>query len=134
MICLYAETHLSTFAFIFYACIWIPFLHITQTVARFFTFLLDPHRQPENSHFEENPEWELDLPVSQFQDFGLIEENRGGDNDSEEMCSICLMEFLKEDFVNKLPKSMVLRVRSSPCKMWASDPFCVNLSSVHDSN
>ncbi|KAI3466550.1 hypothetical protein Pfo_023213 [Paulownia fortunei] len=157
MICLYAETHLSKFAFILYACIWTPFLRVTQAAVRFFTFLLDPHHQPVNSHFEENPEWELDLPVSQFQDLELSNKNGGEAIDSEEMCSICLMEFEKQDLVNKLPRcghvfhmgclekwldrcqftcplcrSSVLRVRSSPCKMWAS-AFCINLPPAHDS-
>ncbi|GFQ01145.1 E3 ubiquitin-protein ligase rha1b [Phtheirospermum japonicum] len=157
MICLCAETHLSTLAFTFYACVWIPFLHITQTALRFLTFLLDPHHQPETSHSEENPDWELDLPITQFQDSELSDENGGENIDGEEMCSICLMKFLKEDFVNKLPKCghvfhvgclekwldrcrftcplcrcCVLRVRSSPCRMWTS-PFCIDLPTANHS-
>lgn len=158
MICLYGETHLSTFTLIFYTFICIPFLQITQAAVRFFTFLLDPHHQPESSYSEENPEWELDLPVSQFQDLELSNKNGGEEIDSDqEMCSICLMEFEKEDLVNKLLRcghvfhmgclekwldrcqftcplcrSSVLRLRSSPCKMWAS-PFCINLPHAHDS-
>ncbi|KAL3614977.1 hypothetical protein CASFOL_040638 [Castilleja foliolosa] len=156
MISLYPETHLSILAFIFYAFIWIPFLHITQTALRFLTFLLDPHHQPESTHSEENPVWELDLRVTQIQDSNG--QNGGEKMDGEDMCSICLIKFLKEDFVNELPKCghvfhvgclekwldrcrftcplcrrCVLRVRSSPCKMSAS-PFCIDLqAAINDS-
>ncbi|KAL0321116.1 UNVERIFIED_CONTAM: E3 ubiquitin-protein ligase RHA1B [Sesamum radiatum] len=160
MICLYAETHLSTFTLILYTFVWIPFLQITQTFVRFFTFLIDPHRQAcSSSSCDENPEWELDLPVSRFQELELMSNKNGGeascDDHGDEMCSICLTEFEKEELVNKLPKcghvfhvgclekwldrcqftcplcrSMLLHVRSSsPCKTWASSssPFCINL-------
>ncbi|PIN22373.1 hypothetical protein CDL12_04912 [Handroanthus impetiginosus] len=159
MICLYAEIHLSNFTFIFYTCICIPFLQIIQTIQRIFTFFLDPHFTPENTRFEENPDWELDLPVCEFQDLELRDKS-GGEvaiSSTEEMCSICLMEFQQQDLVNKLPKcghvfhmgclekwldrcqftcplcrSFVLQVRSSPpCKMQTS-VFCINLPAARD--
>ncbi|KAL3820738.1 hypothetical protein ACJIZ3_006643 [Penstemon smallii] len=147
MICLYAESHLCTFTLIIYNFIVIPFLQITQSILRFFTYLFNPHQLPENhDHFQET-QCEINLPVSRFQD--LDSSNKGSIDDEEEMCSICLMEFQNEDLVNKLPKcghlfhmecmekwldrcqftcplcrSLVLDVHSSPCKNWASD-FCV---------
>ncbi|KAH6824504.1 hypothetical protein C2S53_006966 [Perilla frutescens var. hirtella] len=142
MICLYGETHLSsTFAVIFYTCICTPFLQITHTVVRFCKFLLDPHHQTESSYSGENPDWELNLPVSRFEG-----------RDDEEMCSICLVELEGEDSVNKLPKcghvfhaecmekwidrcqftcplcrSSVLRLRSSSC-LSPPPPFCFDYS------
>ncbi|KAL8045973.1 hypothetical protein ABFX02_08G149100 [Erythranthe guttata] len=156
MICLYAENNLSTITFIFYTYICIPFLQITQSISRFFIFLVDPHHQlsaaDQSSHCQ--PEWELDLPVSQFQEL----EYSSSIDDNEEVCSICLMKFLTEDTVNKLPKcghvfhmeclekwldrcrftcplcrSSLLSVRSSsPCKTRASPPLSINLT-AHDS-
>ncbi|KAI3456481.1 hypothetical protein Pfo_013144 [Paulownia fortunei] len=150
MICIYAESHLCSLTLIFYTCLWIPFLQTTQSILRVFTFLLNPHDQMENAHFEEAPLCELDLRVSRFQDLEFSNKNRGeAINNEEEMCSICLAEFEKEDLVNKLPRcghifhmecmeqwldrcqftcplcrSLVLPATSSPCKMWAS-AFCV---------
>lgn len=150
MICIYAESHLCTFTLIFYTCVWIPFLQTTQSILRIFTFLLNPHDQLENAHFEETQVCELDLPVSRFQDLGFSYGNRGeAINNEEEMCSICLMEFEKEDLVNKLSRcghlfhmecmekwldrcqftcplcrSLVLHPTFSPCKM-SNVGFCL---------
>lgn len=153
MICLYAETNLSTLTFIFYSCICAPFLQLAQLVVTILNFLIDPHHQPEtNYNSDHNPEWELDLPVSKFQ-----HSSNSIDSEEEEACSICLMEFEKEDMVNKLPKcghvfhslclekwldrcqftcplcrSMLLRVRSSQCKKRISSPFSINLQLAED--
>lgn len=144
MISLYAETHLSSFAVIFYSCVCVPFLQIWRTVVRLCRFLVDPHHQPQPES-SENPDWELDVPVSRYEKKG-----------DEEMCSICLVEFEEEDSVNKLPKcghlfhaeclerwldrcqftcplcrSSVLRLRSnSPCKS-TPPPFCIDLPHHH---
>ncbi|XP_075486526.1 E3 ubiquitin-protein ligase RHA1B-like [Primulina tabacum] len=146
MICLFAESNMCNYTFILFTCMWIPFLHVTQSVIRLFRFLLNPHDHHENNRFQETPLWELDLPVSQFQGSGIRNKN-GGETvvENEQMCSICLMEFEAEDLVNHLPKcghvfhvdcmekwldrcqftcplcrSLVLQTRSSPCKMWDS--------------
>ncbi|KAH6795908.1 hypothetical protein C2S51_036894 [Perilla frutescens var. frutescens] len=152
MICLYGETQLSSFAMILYACICAPFLQITHAVFRFCKFLVDPHYQPEISYTGENPNWELDLPVSRFEELEV-----GGDDEGDEVCSICLVELEGEDSVNKLPKcghvfhaecmekwvdrcqftcplcrSSVLRLSSSSCKS-RPPPYCINLSYHHHS-
>lgn len=102
---MYAESYICTFTFIFYTCMCIPFLQTTQRIHRILSFLLNPHGQLEKVHYEETQSWELDLPVSCFEDSEFSNKNIGVamDND-EEVCSICLMEFEKEDLVNKLPR------------------------------
>lgn len=142
MICLYAETHLSSFAVFFYSCVCVcvPFVQSWRAVVRLWKFVVDPHHQAEDES-SENPKWELDVPVSQY------EKKVGGDE--EEMCSICLVELEEEDWVNKLPKcghlfhaecldrwldrchftcplcrSSLLRFRS--CKS-TPPPFCIDL-------
>ncbi|KAL2244952.1 UNVERIFIED_CONTAM: RING-H2 finger protein ATL18 [Sesamum indicum] len=148
MICMHAESHLYILTLIFYICILIPFLQITQSVLRIFSFLFRPHGQRENAHTEETPVCEVDLPVLSFQDLEFSNKNRGeAVNNGDDMCSICLMEFEKVDLVNKLPRcghlfhmecmekwldrcqftcplcrSLVLSVGPLPCKMWVPTP------------
>ncbi|KZV16142.1 RING/U-box superfamily protein [Dorcoceras hygrometricum] len=137
---------MCNFTFILFSCIWIPVLRVTQPLLRLFSFLLYPHDPPKNTIFQETASWELDLPVSRFQGSGFCRKNgRETISEHEQMCSICLMEFEKDDLVNELPgcghvfhvdcmekwldrfqftcplcRSMVLQNRSSPCKMWDS--------------
>ncbi|KAK4439365.1 RING-H2 finger protein ATL18 [Sesamum alatum] len=144
MICMHAESHLCTFTLILYTCIFIPFLQITQSVVRIFPFLFKPNGQRGNARSV----CEVDLLVLSFQDLEFSNKNRGkAVSNGEEMCSICLMEFEKEDLVNKLPRcghlfhmecmekwldrcqftcplcrSSVLPVGPLPCKMWVSVP------------
>ncbi|GER52919.1 RING/U-box superfamily protein [Striga asiatica] len=164
MICIYAESHLCTFTLILYTCIWIPFIQTAQSILTIFTFFINNpnHHHLENTHFQEQeapPAHELNLQVSCFQD---LEEfsigNRGesiGYDENEELCSICLTVFEKEDLVNKLPRcghvfhvgcmekwlercqftcplcrSMVLHDSSQPSKMCFSE-FCI-LPPPHD--
>ncbi|KAL3850890.1 hypothetical protein ACJIZ3_012772 [Penstemon smallii] len=104
MISMYAKSHLCTFTLIIYTYIWIPFLEITQSILRVLEYLWNPHQLPEiDCHFQGTP-CQQDLPVSCFKDLDLSSKNGTMDNNEEEMCSICLMEFEKEDFVNKLPR------------------------------
>lgn len=107
MICIHADSHLSTFTFIFYTCIGIPLIRTTQSFLRILAFLLNPHHQL-SPH---TPSCNLDLPVSRFCDLQCSNGKRGdathdGDDDDDgeedEMCSICLVEFEKQDSVNKL--------------------------------
>ncbi|KAL1567765.1 hypothetical protein AAHA92_03209 [Salvia divinorum] len=138
MINVYGGTHhLSSYVLILSTCIF----QIWQTIIRLCNFLVDPHRQPQSC--ESGHDWELDLPVTLFQELELSED--------EEMCSICLVEFEGEDSVTKLPKcghlfhgeciekwldkcqfscplcrSSLLRARSSPCKSWPP-PICIDL-------
>lgn len=138
MICLYAETPISTLALILYTCMYIPFLHIAQAFSRLLSFILHPHQYPESTSFQ----CELDLPVSRIRDVAVLrcEKGRGG-----ETCSICLMDFKGEDLVNRLPNcghlfhveciekwmdrckftcpicraNLVLHFHSKPCITWS---------------
>ncbi|GER56291.1 RING finger family protein [Striga asiatica] len=77
------------------SCLWAPLVFAARTALRISAFLLDPHGLLETGRPVDGPYWELDLPAGPFSDMGPAH---------EETCSICLMEFLKEDWVNKLPK------------------------------
>ncbi|KAH6777388.1 RING/U-box superfamily protein [Perilla frutescens var. hirtella] len=91
---MYAESHVSSITFIFCSCIWIPLLRATQSFLRILAFLLNPHHQlPQDS-----PSCNLDLPVTPFHDLQCI----NGHAEEDDMCSICLVEFHKQDLVNKL--------------------------------
>ncbi|KAL1537304.1 RING/U-box superfamily protein [Salvia divinorum] len=92
MICMYADSHLCTLTFILCTCIWIPLHRTTQLLVKILAFLVNPHHQLP----DETPSCSLDLPVSRFRDLGNVEE------EEEEMCSICLVEFEEKDLVNKL--------------------------------
>ncbi|KAL8469027.1 hypothetical protein ACS0TY_032013 [Phlomoides rotata] len=142
MICICGDSRLCTFTLILYTCVYIPFLQTAQLILRIFTFLVNPHDQrSENAQFEVTPICNLDLPVSRFQNLEFRRGNRGSEAE-EETCAICLVEFEKEDLVNKLRRcehvfhmecmekwldrcqftcplcrSMVLHLSSSPCKM-----------------
>lgn len=144
MICLYAETNLTT---LFYTCICTPFLRMMNAASKIFTFLIDPHHLPK-SNFSED--WELDLSLSRFQDL------KSSCEEEEEVCAVCLSEFEGEDLVNELGRcghvfhvgclekwvdrcqftcplcrSSILRVCCSPCTTWTS-PFCINLTHAND--
>ncbi|PIN12759.1 Anaphase-promoting complex (APC), subunit 11 [Handroanthus impetiginosus] len=106
MICIYAESYICTLSFIFYTCIWIPLSQVIQAILTLFNFLLNLHNHLEDALFEETPVYEMDLPVSRFQDLEFSNKKKNREesmDDEDEMCSICLMEFEKEDMVNKLP-------------------------------
>ncbi|KAG8385766.1 hypothetical protein BUALT_Bualt03G0079400 [Buddleja alternifolia] len=105
MISLYAESHICTITLIFYTCIWIPLVHITQFIRRIVAFLFNPHGQLENG--EIHSVRELDLPVWRFRDLEISNKNNRdaimiNNEEEKETCSICLMEFENEDLVNKL--------------------------------
>lgn len=154
MICVYAESHISTSILIIYTFIWIPFRQIAESILKIFTYLFNPHQIQETDLFQEstaNTTYQLDLPVSRFQDLhGRVgETDTKIDGDEKEMCSVCLMDFEEDDLVNKLPRcrhvfhvecmekwldrcqltcplcrTLVLQAPASPSKMWDSS-FCI---------
>lgn len=89
---MYADSHLSTFTFILYTCIWIPLHHTTRALVKIFAFFLDPHLQLS----EETSPSNLDLPVSRYSECSSRHDGE------EETCSICLVEFEKQDSVHEL--------------------------------
>ncbi|XP_051133549.1 RING-H2 finger protein ATL18-like [Andrographis paniculata] len=93
MICLHTDYQfLSSLTLILYTFVIFPFLEIIQTAATVLWFLIDPHRRIESS--EENQGWEIDLQVSKVLD----------EDEDDNVCSICLMKFLKEEMINELPR------------------------------
>lgn len=102
MICLYANSRFCTITLTVYTYIFIAFLQILHSILSVLSYLSNPHQLPGNYGSQENSTCgELNLPVSVYSD--IKEETQDGDEE-EEMCSICLMEFEDEDFVNKLPR------------------------------
>lgn len=103
MICLaVSQSHLSTAAIVFCTCIWIPFLQLKRAVLRILgiVFLACNEQAVANSYSKQF------LPVCRFVDLRSCRNtslmNSGEEDD--ESCSICLVEFDKEDAVSKVSK------------------------------
>ncbi|GLT63301.1 hypothetical protein SLA2020_358750 [Shorea laevis] len=93
---IYAQSHLSTAALVFYTCVWIPFLELKRAVLKIlgfiFFFTVDHNDMP--------PQLTLHLPAARFGDLKLY----GAEAEEAPLCSICLVEMEKEDVVSRLPK------------------------------
>ncbi|XP_022762435.1 RING-H2 finger protein ATL18-like [Durio zibethinus] len=96
-----SNSDLSTAALIFYTCVWIPYLQLKKALLRVLGFVF-PWYQAEESCQVMN----VCLPVARFEDLKLSNGSRGSTNgeEVEEVCSICLVEFEKEDVVSQLHK------------------------------
>lgn len=84
---------------VFYTCFWIPFLQLKQALLGIMGLLMfTSHDEPVVDSFNEGY-----LPVTRFEDYLQSYNNRGNEN-VEEMCSICLVEFDREDVVSQLSR------------------------------
>ncbi|KAF3434927.1 hypothetical protein FNV43_RR22014 [Rhamnella rubrinervis] len=101
MICLVgSQSHLSTAAIVFCTCVWIPFLQLKRAFFRILgLFFSTCGEQPLESCCSKTF-----LPVGRFVDLGSCRRSEGISNGEEvdESCSICLVDFDKEDVVSKI--------------------------------
>ncbi|KAK7836255.1 ring-h2 finger protein atl18 [Quercus suber] len=75
---------------VFYTCFWIPFLQLKQALLGIMGLLMfTTHDEPVVESFNEGY-----LPVTRFEELQNV----------DEMCSICLVEFEKEDVVSQLSR------------------------------
>lgn len=75
---------------VFYTCIWIPFLQLKQALLGIMGLLMfASHDEPVVESFNEGY-----LPVTRFEELQNV----------DGMCSICLVEFEKEDVVSQLSR------------------------------
>ncbi|KAL7237213.1 hypothetical protein ACSBR1_020304 [Camellia fascicularis] len=99
----------------FYTCIWIPFLEIKKVVHMIIAIVFCASHA-DVAYQEEGMCW-ADLPASRFEDLDLSSKSKSksksnskskkrvdDDDEEEEMCSVCLMEFEREDMVSQLPR------------------------------
>ncbi|RZC54776.1 hypothetical protein C5167_013631 [Papaver somniferum] len=110
MFCPFAQSqHFLVITIIFYTCIYIPFLQITNAFKSLLGFVsgtCHDHHQPVRSYDSyEISSWheeklcnDIDelLPVSRFDELDLANER------IEECCSVCLVEFGNDDEVSQL--------------------------------
>jgi RING-H2 zinc finger protein RHA1 len=87
-----AQSRLCMATIVFYTCILIPFLQLKKALLSIFK------PQPVVKSFNEGY-----LPVTRFEDY-LQSYNKRGNENVEEMCSICLVEFDREDVVSQLSR------------------------------
>ena len=91
-------------ALIFCTCVWIPYLQLKKGLVRILGFVFPWYRAEESCQVIN-----FRLPVAWFEDLKHSKCNsRGGTSGNnvevEEVCSICLVEFEKEDVVSQLQK------------------------------
>ncbi|XP_059649954.1 RING-H2 finger protein ATL18-like [Cornus florida] len=103
MICLaYSGGSMSNVALIFYTCLWIPFLQIKLAVLGIVGFVLYPFS--ERSRIVQQNGC-CCVPVARFEDVKkCMSGGKGGKEEEDVVCSICLVEYEKEDVVSQLPK------------------------------
>lgn len=93
MVC---QSHLSTAAIVFYTCIWIPCLRLKRALLRILGII--------SLAYDEEFGTEPSLPVGRFVDLQSCRDRKNEELMEESCCSVCLVEFDKEDLVSKLPK------------------------------
>lgn len=99
---IYGSSHISTITIIFYTCVWIPFLQLKKAIRKIVKFIrVYMYWQPCKDDLLEDSDLGLILPASRFLDLDMINSCYG---EVEETCSICLVEFEKEDVVCQLPR------------------------------
>lgn len=87
---MYSQSRLFTAAIFFFFCILIPLLEMKRAIYKAMGY------QPEA---EECPQVTAYLSVSKFEDLDNYSSSK-----VEKICSICLMEFEKEDVVSRLTR------------------------------
>lgn len=87
---MYSQSRLFTAAIFFFSCILIPLLETKRAIYKAMGY------QPEA---EECPQVTAYLSVSKFEDLDNYSSSK-----VEEICSICLMKFEKEDVVSRLTR------------------------------
>ncbi|KAF4359690.1 hypothetical protein G4B88_000501 [Cannabis sativa] len=105
MICLVvSQSRFCVVTIIFYTCIWIPLLQLKKSLIGllkniiFFNF--DQNDYEINNHANAVQPW---LPISRYVDLKLksqnkkVEEEEEEEEEEEALCSICLVDFEKED-------------------------------------
>ncbi|KAH7853057.1 hypothetical protein Vadar_032708 [Vaccinium darrowii] len=117
MICLLNgghESSLWTLMLIFYTCIWIPFLQIKIALQEILgiSMVYKFFRPRDVVCHDEGIMWLADLTVSRFEDLDYPKKtSNNNDNRVDDdcvhgdlMCSVCLVEFEREDTVSQLPR------------------------------
>lgn len=98
MICLLlSQSRLCMATIVFYTCIWVPFLQLKKAFAMTmgFVFFTSPPVESFTQAY---------LPATRFDDMQRNSSSRGNNDNVEEMCSICLVEFEREDVVSQLSR------------------------------
>ncbi|KAJ4715793.1 RING-H2 finger protein ATL18-like [Melia azedarach] len=96
MICLvHSESSISTAVIAFFICVMMSLLELKRGILRMLSFIFLKYQAEESSQIAAY------LSTSRFEDLDKYCSSGSG-NKVEEMCSICLMEFEKEDVVSRL--------------------------------
>ncbi|KAG6653707.1 hypothetical protein CIPAW_05G095800 [Carya illinoinensis] len=85
---------------VFYTCLWIPLVQVKKALVRIVGLLLFFSTSQCNA--ESLNHEALYLPVTRFTD--LQRYSNGGNENVEDTCSICLVEFEREDVVSQLSR------------------------------
>lgn len=92
----FSQSRLCMATIVFFTCVWIPFLQLKKALATMMGFAFFTSRPMESFG-------DVYLPATRFEE--LQRYGSGGNDDNvEEMCSICLVEFEKEDVVSQLSR------------------------------
>jgi len=83
------QSRLWVVTIVFYTCILIPLMHLKRSIMGLFS--CETKGVAKDMEFPQTPS----LPVARYQDLK-------GDTETEETCSICLVEYEGEDAVSKL--------------------------------
>ncbi|KAK9667092.1 hypothetical protein RND81_14G232400 [Saponaria officinalis] len=95
---------------LFYTCIYSPFLRIKGILKNILGFLICMHHHHVECAYcskgidSIQKTSYIDLPMSTYKDLKSHEFCNDNDNEDDEPCSVCLVEFEGEDLVSKLSK------------------------------
>lgn len=88
------QSRLWVVTIVFYTCILIPLMQLKKALASMVLFSCETKGMAKEMEFPEIPS----LPVARFEDL----KGHNCDEEKEEICSICLVEYEGEDAVSKL--------------------------------
>ncbi|KAL5562285.1 hypothetical protein UlMin_032032 [Ulmus minor] len=89
---------------VFYTCVWIPLVQLKKALGRalgIISFFFFAYKQPEDEGFGAVQPC---LPVARYVDLQSYNSRGKTKGKVEESCSVCLVEFEKEDLVSQLSK------------------------------